>query len=108
MISLANSTNVYSITETKWEFGVSAIYVYYANQDIKNRLSEITAFSFVTLEKQYGLWMDHALYSDKSLWFFLGRVRLQQFPLLYFGNGPDTDGEEIAQIDQQIRDHCHR
>lgn len=85
--------------ETKWEFGVSAVYVYYANQDIKNRLSEITAFSFVTLEKQYGLWMDHALYSDKSLWFFLGRIRLQQFPLLYFGTGIDISGEELAQID---------
>ncbi len=85
--------------ETKWEFGVSAVYVYYANRDIKNRLSEINAFTFVTLEKQYGLWMDHALYSDKSLWFFLGRVRLQQFPLLYFGEGIDISGEELAQID---------
>ncbi|SNT39355.1 Surface antigen [Ekhidna lutea] len=85
--------------ETKWELGVSAVYVYYANQDIKNRLSEINAFSFITLEQQYGLWMDHALYSDKSKWFFLGRIRLQQFPLLYFGVGPDTDGEELAQID---------
>lgn len=85
--------------ETQWEFGVSAVYVYYANQDIKNRLSEITAFSFITLESQYGLWMDHALYSDKSKWFFLGRVRLQQFPLLYFGTGIDIDGEELAQID---------
>ncbi|MEP1033487.1 BamA/TamA family outer membrane protein [Ekhidna sp.] len=85
--------------ETKWEFGVSAVYVYYANQDIKNRLSEVTAFTFITLEKQYGLWMDHALYSDKSKWFFLGRVRLQQFPLLYFGTGIDISGEELAQID---------
>lgn len=85
--------------ETKWEFGVSAVYVYYANQDIKNRLSEITAFTFITLEKQYGLWMDHALYSDESKWFFLGRIRLQQFPLLYFGNGIDISGEELAQID---------
>ncbi len=85
--------------ETKWELGVSAIYVYHANRDVKNRLSEINAFSFITLEQQYGLWMDHALYSDKSKWIMLGRVRLQQFPLLYFGIGPDTDGEELAQID---------
>lgn len=85
--------------ETRWEFGVSAVYVYYANQDIRNRLSEITGFTFITLEKQYGLWMDHALYSDKSTWFFLGRIRLQQFPLLYFGTGIDIDGEELAQID---------
>lgn len=85
--------------ETRWEFGVSSVYVYYANQDISNRLSEITAFTFVTLEKQYGLWMDHALYSDGSLWFFLGRIRLQQFPLLYFGQGIGISGEELAQID---------
>lgn len=85
--------------ETKWELGVSAVYVYYANRDISNRLSEVNAFSFITLENQYGLWMDHALYSDQSKWFFLGRVRLQQFPLLYFGTGPDTDGDELAQID---------
>ncbi len=95
---IAYPTIAYS-PETKWEFGVSAVYVYYANRDIKNRLSEITAFSFITLENQYGLWMDHALYSDQSKWFFLGRIRLQQFPLLYFGEGPDTRGEELAQID---------
>lgn len=85
--------------ETKWEFGLSGVYVYYANQDIKNRLSEINAFSFFTLESQYGLWIDHALYSDKSLWFFLGRIRLQQFPLLYYGEGIDISGNELAQID---------
>lgn len=95
---IAYPTVAYS-PETEWEFGLSAVYVYYANQDIKNRLSEINAFSFITQEQQYGLWMDHALYSDKSKWFFLGRIRLQQFPLLYFGTGPDTDGEELAQID---------
>lgn len=95
---IAYPTIAYS-PETKWEFGVSAVYVYYANQDIKNRLSEITAFSFITLENQYGLWMDHALYSDQSKWFFLGRIRLQQFPLLYFGEGADISGEELAQID---------
>jgi outer membrane protein assembly factor BamA len=85
--------------ETQWEIGVSAIYVYYAGQDTLNRLSEITAFSFVTFEEQYGLWLDHALYSDKSLWFFLGRARFQQFPLLYYGIGPQTDAQEIARID---------
>lgn len=95
---IAYPTLAYS-PETEWEIGVSAVYVYYANQDIKNRLSEITAFSFVTLENQYGLWMDHALYSDQSKWFFLGRIRLQQFPLHYFGVGPDTNGQELARID---------
>ncbi len=85
--------------ETKWEIGVSALYVYYANRDTLNRLSEVNAFSFVTLESQYGLWIDHALYSDKSKWFFLGRLRFQRFPLLYYGVGPTVTGEELAQID---------
>ena len=85
--------------ETRWEIGASGLLVYYANQDKANRLSEVSAFTFVTLERQYGLWLDHALYGDKSNWFFLGRVRLQQFPLLYYGLGPEVTGEELAQID---------
>ena len=85
--------------ETRWEIGASGLLVYYANQDKANRLSEVSAFTFVTLERQYGLWLDNALYGDKSIWFFLGRVRLQQFPLLYYGLGPEVTGEELAQID---------
>ena len=85
--------------ETKWEFGISSLYVYYANRDTLNRLSEINALSFFTLESQYGLWLDHALYSDQSKWFFLGKIRLQRFPLLYYGIGSNVSGEELAQID---------
>ncbi len=85
--------------ETRWEFGISALYVYYAQRDTANRLSEINAFTFITLESQYGLWLDHALYSDQSKWFFLGRLRFQQFPLLYYGIGPDSPDEELAQVD---------
>ena len=85
--------------ETRWEIGVSALYVYYAQRDTTNRLSELDAFTFITQEQQYGLWLDHALYSDQSKWLFLGQVRLQQFPLLYYGIGPDTPGEELARVD---------
>ena len=95
---IAYPTLAYS-PETRWEFGVSALYVYYAKQDTSNRLSEINAFTFLTLESQYGLWIDHALYSDQSKWFFLGRLRFQRFPLLYYGIGPNTPEEEIAQVD---------
>ena len=95
---VAYPTLAYS-PETRWEFCVSALYVYYAKQDTSNRLSEINAFTFLTLESQYGLWIDHALYSDRSDWFFLGRLRFQQFPLLYYGIGSDTPEEEIAQVD---------
>jgi hypothetical protein len=85
--------------ETRWEIGVSALYVYYADRDSANRLSEINAFTFVTQERQYGIWLDHALYSDQSKWFFLGRLRYQRFPLLYYGIGPDAPAEEQALVD---------
>ena len=84
--------------ETKWEFGISALYVYYAERDTANRLSEINAFTFFTLEQQFGLWLDHALYSDESKWFFLGKARIQRFPLIYYGIGPDVTGEELAVV----------
>lgn len=95
---LAYPTIAYS-PETSWEFGASALYVYYTNQDTANRLSEINAFTFVTLEQQYGLWLDHALYSNKNRWFYLGKIRYQQFPLLYYGIGPDTRGTELANVE---------
>lgn len=85
--------------ETSWEFGFSTLYVYYAKRDIKNRLSEISAFTFFTLENQYGIWLDHALYSDRDKWFFLGRARFQSFPLLYYGIGPGSPVEPLAQVD---------
>ena len=107
---IAYPTLAYS-PETKWEIGLSALYVYYAQRDTTNRLSEINAFTFITLENQYGLWLDHALYSDKSNWFYLGRFRYQQFPLLYYGIGPDTPAEELAQVDAnslQLRERVLR
>ena len=48
--------------ETNWEIGLSSLYIYSANRDLKNRLSEVKAFTFYTLEKQYGIWLDHALF----------------------------------------------
>lgn len=95
---IAYPTLAYS-PETRWEIGLSALYVYYANLDTTNRLSEVNAFTFFTLERQYGLWLDHALYSDKSNWFSLGRIRLQRFPLLYYGIGPTTPEVELAEVE---------
>ena len=97
--------------ETSWEFGLSSLYVYYAKQDTANRLSEISGFTFFTLENQYGLWFDHALYSDKSKWFYLGRLRVQSFPLLFFGIGPESPSEFLAQVNGnqiQIRERVLR
>jgi hypothetical protein len=85
--------------ETSWELGLSSLYIYYANKDTNNRLSEINGFTFYTLEQQYGLWFDHALYSDKDKWFFLGRIRFQNFPLLYYGIGPRTDSKHLGLVE---------
>ncbi|MCC5936904.1 MAG: BamA/TamA family outer membrane protein [Lunatimonas sp.] len=85
--------------ETSWEVGFSTLYVYYAERDTTNRLSEINGFTFYTLENQYGIWFDHALYTPGNKWFFLGRIRYQSFPLLYFGIGPDAPKEYVARVD---------
>ena len=85
--------------ETRWEFGLSGLFVYNPKKDLNNRLSEISALAFVTLENQYGLWIDHALYTDKNKYFLLGRFRIQQFPLLYYGIGVETPSEPVALID---------
>ena len=85
--------------ETSWEIGISSLFVYYAKGDTSNRLSEIDGFSFLTLENQFGIWFDHALYSDRDKWFFLGRIRVQSFPLKYHGIGMDTPKEALALVD---------
>ena len=85
--------------ETNWEIGVSSLYVYSANRDLSNRLSEVKSFAFYTLENQYGLWLDHALYTDKDKWFFLGKARFQNFPLLYHGIGRESPAEVQSMIE---------
>ncbi len=85
--------------ETSFEFGFSSLFLFRAKNDSANRLSEVNAFTFITLEKQYGLWVDNAIYLDKDSWFFLGRSRLQRFPLLYYGIGPHTTDNAAAVIE---------
>jgi hypothetical protein len=93
----AYPTAAYS-PETSWELGLSSVLVYYANRDTTNRLSEVTGFTFVTLEQQYGAWFDHALYTQGNRWFFLGRIRLQDFPLYYHGIGFETPHTPVALV----------
>ena len=81
--------------ETRWEIGFSSLYIYSAKRNQLNRLSEVKAFIFYTLENQYGIWLDHVLYTDKNT-FFLGKARYQSFPLLYFGIGLDSQSEYIS------------
>jgi hypothetical protein len=85
--------------ETSFEFGLSSLLIFQAKKDTVNRLSEIQAFTFLTLEKQYGIWLDNAIYGDQDKWFFLGRTRFQRFPLLYYGIGPETPEKDPALID---------
>ncbi|WP_221391198.1 BamA/TamA family outer membrane protein [Dyadobacter sp. NIV53] len=85
--------------ETSFEFGFSSLLLFQAKNDTLNRLSEIQAFTFITLEAQYGIWLDNAIYGNKDKWFVLGRTRFQRFPLLYYGIGPETTGNEPALID---------
>lgn len=92
---LAYPTLAYS-PETSWELGVAAVFVYYAKQDTTNRLSEASGFSFVTLEGQYGAHFEHALYSHQNKWFALGKIKIQSYPLLYYGIGPEISGDELA------------
>ena len=62
-------------------------------------MSEISGFTFFTLEQQYGLWLDHAIYSDSDRWFLLGKLRFQSFPLYYHGIGTNTPKEYTARVD---------
>lgn len=91
--------------ETSLEIGISSVAFFYAKNDIeKSRLSEVQLFSFITFRKQYGLWLDHAVYGYEDKWFFLGKLRLQRFPLLYYGIGPDAPLEDpaIVNADYQL------
>lgn len=76
--------------ETGLELGASILKLFYANSDTTNRLSELQAFTFFTLKGQYGLVLENAIYGDQDKWFFLGDVKIQQFPLSYYGIGPNS------------------
>lgn len=85
--------------ETSVEFGLSGLYVRYAQGDTNNRLSEINGFTFYTLRKQFGGFFEHAIYSHRNTWFFLGKMKFQSFPLSYYGIGPTTENEKLAVVD---------
>ena len=84
--------------ETKWEFGMSALVVFHYKNDTSLRLSEISAFGFYTQLKQLGLWMDHAIYGKDNKYLALGKIRLQNYPLKYYGIGPKTPNEPLAVV----------
>ena len=86
--------------ETSWEFGVSGLGVFYAEDNPENRLSEIGGYAFATLQGQLGVHLDHAIYTDRDQWFFLGEAHFQSFPLQYYGIGPNTPAEPRASVDE--------
>lgn len=97
--------------ETNWEFGASGLYLYFAKRDTLNRLSEITTQAFYTIENQYGGFLEHALYSDKNKWFFLGNIKFQSFPVSFYGTGIDArlnDEQKVDAIQFQIKERVLR
>jgi hypothetical protein len=93
--------------ETKWELGFVNLVLFYAKNNKKNRLSEINTFTFYTQQKQYGIWLDHAIYGNKDQLFFLGKVRFQYFPLRFYGIGNQSVKENYETVNSyniQIRE----
>jgi len=97
--------------ETRTEIGLVNLFLFYTKNDKKNRLSEINTFSFYTAEKQYGVWLDHAIYGDGEKWFFLGRGKFQYFPIKYYGIGINSPEEGYAVVNNtnvQLRERVLR
>lgn len=96
--------------ETRWEFGLINLLLFYAKKNPNNRLSEINTFTFYTQENQYGIWLDHAIYGDQDKWFFLGKSRFQYFPLKYYGIGPNAphNYEVVSNGNFQLRERVLR
>jgi len=97
--------------ETKTEVGIANVLLFYANNDRRNRLSEINTFYFYTAEKQYGVWFDHAIYGNEGKWFFLGKGKYQYFPIKYYGIGIGAPKEGYAVVENssiQLRERVLR
>ncbi|MDF3028668.1 MAG: surface antigen [Fluviicola sp.] len=95
---LAYPTIAYS-PETSLELGLSALYVRYAKGDTNNRLSEINGFAFYTFQNQFGGIIEHALYTDKNTWFFLGKLKFQSFPLTFYGIGASAPNIKLSKVE---------
>lgn len=97
--------------ETRTEVGLVNLLLFYAKGDRTNRLSEINTFSFYTAEKQYGIWLEHAIYGDGDKWFFLGKGKFQYFPMKFYGIGIASPEEGYAVVNNanlQLRERVLR
>ena len=88
--------------ETRLEVGLSSLLLFRARRDPDNRLSEVPIYAFYTLNNQYGLWFDHAIFSDQSRLSFLGEGRLMDFPLKYYGIGSAAEKEDAVLVDARL------
>ena len=84
--------------ETRWEFGASGLVVFHYNNDTTLRLSEISAFGFYTEMRQLGLWVDHAIYGKDNNILLLGKMRFQNYPLLFYGIGNKISNIPLAVV----------
>lgn len=97
--------------ETRTEIGLVNLFLFYAKNNRQNRLSEINTFSFYTAEKQYGIWLEHAIYGDGEKWFFLGKGKFQYFPMKYYGIGitaPEEGYAVVSNVNLQLRERVLR
>jgi len=85
--------------ETRLEVGLSSLYLFHARRDPDNRLSEVPIYAFYTQNNQYGLWVEHVIFSDQSRLSFLGENRIQDFPLKYYGIGADAAYEDAVLVE---------
>jgi hypothetical protein len=86
--------------ETSIEIGFSSLLLYHARNDAEqNRLSEVQAVTFITLRGQYGPLVRSRPVRPPGQVVFPRPAPLPALPLLYFGIGPDTDGNDPAVID---------
>ncbi|MEN0066919.1 MAG: BamA/TamA family outer membrane protein [Myxococcota bacterium] len=76
--------------ETRLEVGLSGLVLFHSRGDVNNRLSEVPLYVFYTLNRQYGLTFEHAIFSNRSRRSFLGEGIIANFPLLYYGIGLDA------------------
>ena len=84
--------------ETKWEIGLSSTVVFHYKNDTSQRLSEIATYAFYTQNGQLGVLGDHVIYGPSANWYLLGKFKIENYPLDYFGVGSYTQAEPIAVI----------
>jgi len=88
--------------ETKWEIGLSSTVVFHYKNDTSQRLSEIATYAFYTQNGQLGVLGDHVIYGPSANWYLLGKFKIENYPLDYFGVGSHTEAEPIAVISSNI------